>query len=262
MLGEFQVHGKKVVALRTSLAAPRVLLVHGAGGNHHSFYELLQHLGLEAIVPSLPGRCGSQGPALESVGDLARWLADFIRAADLGPIAICGHSFGGAVAMEVALLLEEDPTLDVRCLLLLATGARLRVHAQILRLMEHAAEQGQPASLGHTAFSKGTSSQLIERHDAKASQTPAETALVDWRAADTFDRMAELGKINLPTLVLSAEGDTLTPPKYACYLHAHLKRSTHVELSGSGHMFPIEKAKECALAMRDFITPLFESESS
>jgi pimeloyl-ACP methyl ester carboxylesterase len=262
MLCEFEVHGTKVVALRSSPAAPRLLLVHGAGGNHNSFHELLEHLGVESSGCSLPGRCGSEGPALASGAEVALWLADFIRAAKLGPIAIGGHSFGGAVAIELALLQEEDSTLDLRGLLLLATGARLRVHPQILQMMEKAAEKGQAASLRHTAFSKGTNAEVIKRHDEYANQTPAAAALIDWRAADQFDRMAELGRIELPTLVLSAEDDSLTPPKYASYLHAHLKSSTHVELSGSGHMFPIEKAEECAEQMRQFITPLFSNEDS
>jgi pimeloyl-ACP methyl ester carboxylesterase len=258
MLCDHTVRGKKVVALRSSHAPPRVLLLHGAGGNHHSFDELLAHLGLEYIVPSLPGRAGSEGPPLTSVAELALWLADFIREAELGPLVVCGYSFGGAVAIELALC-QQEVALDLRALVLMATGARLRVNSKILQAMERAAEGGQPASLGHV-FSKGTSKELIRRHEEEAQKTPPATTLVDWKCADQFDRMSDLGRISLPTLVLSAENDVFTPSKYALYLQNQLAKSTHVELAACGHMFPVEAAQQSALQMRQFITPLFSSE--
>lgn len=262
MLDEFQVRGKKVVALRSSSAAPRVLLLHGAGGNHHSFSELVAQLGVEYIVPALPGRCGSEGPAIASVSELALWLSDFMRAANLGPIVVCGYSFGGAVAIEFALLHEQSSARQANGLILLATGARLRVSPQILKAMEHAVEQNQPASIGPDNFSVETSTQLIREHEEQLGQTPPATSLSDWRASDQFDRMAEIASIRLPTLVLSGGNDRLTPPKFASFLHAHLPSSTHIEIGGSGHMFPIEKATECAYQMRRFINPLFAEADS
>jgi pimeloyl-ACP methyl ester carboxylesterase len=261
MLDEFQVRGKKVVALRSSPASPRVLLLHGAGGNHHSFSELVAQLGVEYIVPALPGRCGSEGPAIASVSELALWLSDFMRAASLGPIVICGHSFGGAIAIEFAVLREQGATNQVNGLVLLATGARLRVSPQILEAMERAVEKNQPASIGPANFSVDTSNKVIREHEENLRQTPPATSLSDWRASDQFDRMAEISTIQLPTLVLSAENDRLTPPKFASFLHAQLPSSTHIEIGGSGHMFPIEKAKECANEIRQFIAPLFASEN-
>jgi pimeloyl-ACP methyl ester carboxylesterase len=110
---------------------PEILLLHGAGGSEHTFDALLPCLPFGALVPALPGRSGSEGPPLRSAADAARWIAEFLQVVDLPQFVAVGHSLGGAVALELGLAAASLPAL--KGLALLSTGARLRVHPDILR---------------------------------------------------------------------------------------------------------------------------------
>ena len=219
-----------------------IVLVHGAGGNARVYADLLAELRHPATAVSLPGRLDQAGPPLTSVGAMAEWVLE------QRPRVLVGHSLGGAVAIEAALRTELEG------LVLIATGARLRVHPTILAMMEQAVEQGVPAQLG--AWQASTPRDVVERFEAAVAQTPPESALADWRAADAFDRMQDLARIECPTLVLGGTDDALTPEKYLRYLEAHLPNARLQMLDGAGHMAPYERPGEVAAAIDAFVETL------
>lgn len=258
MIQELRVGGRRAVAQLRMAGAPTLLLLHGAGGNHHSYDELLPHLqDTSYAVPSLPGRCGSEGTAPASASDAAAWLVDFVRGADLGPTIVCGHSYGGALAMELAL--QASDAIELRGLVLLATGARLRVNPMILQVMEQGAASGEPVALGGFAFRSKDRGALVARVEAASAKTPPAAALADWRAANAFDRMLEIASIMLPTLVVAGEEDTLTPTKYARYLADQIPRASLRVLPEAGHMFPAEQAAKTAELLTAFMRHTIDS---
>ena len=166
------------------------------------------------------------------------------------PRVLVGHSLGGAIAIEAALRSE------LQGLVLVATGARLRVHPMILSMMEKAVEDGVPAELGGVAWRPDTPADLIARFEASARRTPPESALADWRAANAFDRMDELGRIQCPVLVVGGTEDALTPEKYLRYLETHLPDARLHMIEHAGHMLPYERAAELAALIDDFVGSL------
>ncbi len=76
-------------------------------------------------------------------------------------------------------------------------------------------------------------------------------------ACHTFDRMADLGQIEVPALVVSGEKDELTPLKFARYLAENIKDATLVVLEGAAHNLPRERAEEVGEAVRSFAGGLF-----
>ena len=94
-------------------AGPVVLLLHGAGGSGHSFRNLIPLLSpyYRVIVPDLPGqgftRTGRRGRL--GLDDMAADLTALCRAEGLAPVAIIGHSAGGAVALRMAEMMETAP---------------------------------------------------------------------------------------------------------------------------------------------------------
>ena len=70
---------------------------------------------------------------------MERFLAGFLQSEVAGDYVIVGHSVGGGVGIEHALV---SPSKRLKGLVLLATGARLRVHPMILQLFDQVAEAG------------------------------------------------------------------------------------------------------------------------
>jgi pimeloyl-ACP methyl ester carboxylesterase len=126
-----------------------------------------------------------------------------------------------------------------------STGARLRVHPSILQALE----------AGPTAPGAPPPSALLQGLEPSA-RTPRRTALADWRAADTFDRMDRVGDITTPTLVLVGEADQLTPLKYARFLSERIKDARLATLPGAGHSLPTEQPARVAQLTAAFLAEL------
>lgn len=220
-----------------------VFLCHGAGGDAESMRELAEELrvvhGLPARTLSYPGRLDTPGPALERVEELAAFVRAEVQAAlgstDL-PHVVLGHSMGGAVALEYAL----HPPPGLVGLVLVSTGARLRVHPSILDFFARGPDEAEGA--GHSPPPAAALARSLEL----STRTPHSVALADWRAANAFERMTRVHEITTPTLVLVGDADLLTPPKYARFLNEQIAGSTLSVLPGAGHNLPTEHAARVA----------------
>ncbi len=68
--------GRRARFYRRTGAGPTLLFLHGFGANHHYWATLAASLEQrDLLIPSLPGRCGTDGPALGTVSEAARWIA-------------------------------------------------------------------------------------------------------------------------------------------------------------------------------------------
>ncbi len=244
------IDGRVVCAERRHGRGPTLVLLHGAGGNHQSFDELLPLLrGQDLLVPALPGRAESEGPPLESMAEAAKLVRDLCEALDIVEAVPVGHSMGGGLAIELAM----SPWPSLVGLVLLATGARLRVHPLILEAARRLAD-GEPVPyLTGGLWQAGTTPELVARVDERMKSTPPRSALADWNMANAFDRMDELDRVEVPALVLVGTRDLLTPVKYARYLAAHLVGAQLHELDGAGHLFPIEQAARTVGLIQAFL---------
>ncbi len=80
----------------------------------------------------------------------------------------------------------------------------------------------------------------------------------DLIACDEFDISNDLEKIAVPTLIVSAEKDIMTPPKRGEYLHQKIYGSEFYQITGSGH-FPIqEKAEDFNSVLLNYISDFIE----
>lgn len=172
--------------------------------------------------------------------DAAVWLLGRLRGER--PVLV-GHSLGGAVALEVALL---DPQ-AIRGIVLVASSARLRVAPMLLEAAA-AATVESPLRLD-MAFGPATDSAVVEAYHARSKTTPPESSLADWQACDAFDLRARLGEVGVPVLVVFGSEDWLTPPKHQRALADALPDATLVEIEGVGHMLPWEAPERLARAV-------------
>jgi pimeloyl-ACP methyl ester carboxylesterase len=224
---------------------PPLLLLHGAGANERVWEPLFSELSsFDVIAPSLPGRLASEGDAFDRASEAAAWIDALLE--DLGArgVIALGHSYGGAIAIELALRSEK-----LAGLVLVSSGARLRVHPSILEGAAHAIETRVPLALGF-AFTAHASKDAILAYERAASVTPPEATLADWRGCDSFDRMEDVSSITVPALVAFGADDALTPAKYHRALADRLPRAELACIDGAGHMLPWEKPRELASALR------------
>ena len=83
-----------------------VVLLHGLGGSAANWGAVAGPLARShhVVVPDLPGHGGSPRPARGAgVGAFADAVADALREAGCGTALVAGHSFGGLVALRLAL---------------------------------------------------------------------------------------------------------------------------------------------------------------
>lgn len=101
------VDGRPALYGEAGVGVPLVFL-HGWGLGQHAYKRSLKRLvnmGCRVIAPALPGFGGTSDlPDAEfSLEGYAAWVAGFLDAVEAsGPVFLVGHSFGGAVAIQVA----------------------------------------------------------------------------------------------------------------------------------------------------------------
>lgn len=230
------------------------VFVHGAGGNHSHWVHQVAYLtrrGLGAIAFDLPGHGRSGGEAQSSVAAYAACVhqaATAILPSGRRDLVVVGHSMGGAVAIEMALGYPDR----LAALVLVGTGARLRVLPAALEKM---ARGERDCTLLKMAYSPSAPTDLLRRAEEEFSRVPVQVLYRDYSACDAFDRMAEVGSLRIPTLVLCGHDDLLTPPKYSSYL-AERTGGKLVLVPGAGHMVMLEQPQVVNEAISAFLDGL------
>lgn len=223
--------------------------VHGAAHSADVFRRVFDHDALAAtrrIAIDLPGRFGSIDRARSS-GDDASFVNAVVDACGRrGRIVLVGHSYGGAVAIEVAIGGGAD------ALTLVSTGARLRVRADILETYAAAAASNAPAPKG-LGFSDEVPLPIVDALERAFSSVPSGAGYADWTSANAFDRMSELASIRCPTLILAGDDDPFTPLKYGEFLASRIVGAELVRLAHGSHLAIVERADEVAHAIGRFI---------
>ena len=86
---------------------PALLLVHGTGASTHSYRAMMPLLAhhFTVIAPDLPGHGFTSKPSSEllSLPGMARGLDALLRALDVKPVLVAGHSAGAAILIRMAL---------------------------------------------------------------------------------------------------------------------------------------------------------------
>lgn len=245
MVATRQIDGRTVTFRHEVGTGPALVCVHGSADNQHVYDRLLDAIpGRERYAINLPGRAGTDGPPLDDVAAMEAFLARFLESEVKGEYLIVGHSLGGAIAIEHALAGRSDRLAGI---VLLATGARLRVHPMILQLFEQVAKSGSKIPpLPPGLYEPDTEPNLVAQASKDRELTPIESAGADWQAANSFDRMQDIGQIEVPAMIVAGTEDALTPLKYAQYMDTRLPRSELHVIDGGGHMLVMERVEELA----------------
>ena len=229
---------------------PAVVFVHGAGGTHEHWRFQIRPLGLRwnALAVDLPGHGESQGDGFGTIPEYRNFVRDLLDALGITRAALVGHSMGGAIAQSFALAHPDR----LVALGLVGTGARLRVHPDILATTQR--DVGEAARLiSRWAYSQGASPATVDQAAEALARNRASVLEGDFRACDAFDAMREVAAIRVPSLILCGAEDRLTPVKYARFLHEQIPGARLALIPGAGHMVMLEKPAEFNQALVAFL---------
>jgi len=228
----------------------KALFVHGSGWNVHMWYAIRDRLesSMEVILVDLPGHGASFGEGSNSVQGYSDMVYGIMKDLAMEGCFVVGHSLGGAIAISLGLVHPDI----VKGIVLIGTGARLRVLPQILDGIIKDKE-ATVRSTGDFAFSKKASVELKAKAIEETMQCSAEVIHKDFTACDKFDVMDSIGSLSTPTLIICGTDDVLTPPKYSRYLNEVIPGSRLVLIEDAGHMVMMEKPIEVSSAIEEFV---------
>lgn len=242
---KFQVDGRTVFASTGTgshrAGNPGVLFLHGAGMDHSIWVMPARHFarkGLNVLAPDLPGHGRSDGPAMDSIRQLARWAVRAMDAAGLATAAVAGHSMGALIAFALASLHPER----CRTLALLGVSAPMPVTGALLSAAadnDHAAidmantwSHSAGARLGANEnpglWMMGTGQRLLET--AGPGVFHADLRACNGFKPDEFD-----GPVSCPSLLILGEADQMTPARAGLRVQQRLGYARTAQLPGCGH---------------------------
>jgi len=227
----------------------KLLFIPGSGcGREAWVYQTEYFTDSEAIA--LPGH--PDGEPCTSVDDYVEWLWGYIHQHQYQDVILVGHSLGGAIVQLYGLKYPEE----VKALVLIGSGARLRVLPSLLASLEAMitddAAWRKYLEEQYSIIDPEVRQALIE----EGVQIGPAVTLNDYLCCDKFDIMEKVHTIKLPTLVICGSEDKKTPVKYAKYLADKIEAATQVIVDGATHWGHLEKPKEVNQAIEEFLDRL------
>jgi pimeloyl-ACP methyl ester carboxylesterase len=201
------------------------------------------------IAIDLPGHGLSGGLEIGTISDVASVVHEFLDALSLDKVVLAGHSMGGAVVQAIALAHPER----LSGLILVGTGARLRVLPQIFTELEGNYAEGV-RFLIDLAIARDAPPDLRAALVRQTLPVPPDILIGDFRACDAFDVMDRIGSVRVPTLIVCGADDRLTPPKYSRYFRDRIGGSRLAIVEGAGHYVQLERPDETNEAIRAFLS--------
>jgi 3-oxoadipate enol-lactonase len=181
---------------------------------------------------------GHDGAALSDARDMHALAQRALAAAGDGTFAFVGLSLGGAVGMRLAL---DEPG-RVERLVLACTSARFGEPAQWVERAETVRREGLSAIVDAVIgrwFTPAFADR--ERFRELFLATDAEAYARCCEALSTWDARDELGRIDVPTLVISGADDPSTPPEHGELIASRIPDARHSVIDDAAHLANVER---------------------
>lgn len=237
-----------------------VLFLHGLGGSAEDWKDVASALpkGLQALALDFPGFGKATRPHDSyDPASLARWVIGELDDRDVETVVVAGHSLGGRIAAELALLAPKR----VSALALVSPlGAVSYGFTDTLKwkamsraaLVAAAPEASLKNALGYGFAVDGAGKKGFVARGMKARTGPSSSSALRAleRSVDGLLSAPPISKrlagTTVPLLLVAGSEDPLAPPKDVEAIRAARPDAAYALLAGVGHYAPLEAPKEVA----------------
>ncbi|MBH0128998.1 alpha/beta fold hydrolase [Salinibacterium sp. NK8237] len=252
-----------------------LILVHGFRGDHHGLEAVCAQIrGIRIISPDIPG-FGASEPLSGRAHDIegyAFWLQSFVESLDLdGRAIILGHSFGSIVASAALARGLVTPRLILvnpiaAPALSGPNGVLSKITLwfyQIARALPHAI--GAPM-LGNWLVVRVMSLAMVKTHEPElrrwvhqqhhahfSSYANRDSLLEAFEASIGSDVSMFAADITIPTLLIGASNDPISPVPAQERLHTLFANSQLEIFDNVGHLIHYERPREAAELIVGFL---------
>jgi pimeloyl-ACP methyl ester carboxylesterase len=233
---------------------PPLVLIHGAGGDHLYWPPEIRRLpGTHVIAIDLPGHGKSPGEGEASIqayaGRVHAWLS---KLGEPGAV-FAGHSMGAAIALSLALYYPDC----VLGLVLVSSGARLKVNPAMLELLAEPSNYSQAVELIiRWSFSLQASPSLLKLAGQRMAEASPEVLYHDLSACNDYDVSSRMAEIDVPTLVICGAADRMTPLRLSNHLASSIPKAQLEVVQDAGHMVMLERPQAVGAAIAKFFSSI------
>ena len=244
------------ISLETEVAGsgPPLLFLHGGdyvAQNRACLDRLATRF--RVVAPRHPGFGTTPRPAwFRSVNDIAYLYLDLLERLDLPDVVLAGSSFGGWIALEMAVRSEARLS---RLVLIDSLGVKFggREERDIADIYALPADEVLRRTFVDPARAVPDYAALDDAAALAIARDREATALYGWKPYMHNPALAHwLHRITRPSLVLWGEHDGIVAPAYGEKLAAALPQARFERIAGAAHYPQIEQPDRVAQAIEGF----------
>ncbi len=244
-----------------------MLFLHGLGGDARSWEPQLEFFSpnYRAAAWDMPGYGKSLLSGDMTFEGLSDSLASLLDDRGWNRVHLVGHSLGGMVAQEFAVCHQDR----LRSLTLFATSPAFgrpdgdfqkRFVAARLAPLDQGGSMNEVARrMTESLFPESADPAGRALAEACMSAVPEATYRAAVACIVTFDCRHNLPRLRVPTLILSAAGDTNAPAPMMKKMSERITGSRYVCLPDLGHLANLENPRLFNAALEEFLNIVAES---
>jgi 3-oxoadipate enol-lactonase len=242
---------------------PALLWIHGFPLSAELYRHQLRIPAFRHLVPDLPGFGQSDPyshPEETTIQHYSRDLLGLLDALEIDRVILAALSMGGYIALDLVkaaperilglILMDTRETPD-------SEEARLGRMKSIEDIERESSTREVEDAMLPKLLSEGsrTDENLVALTRSLMASTSVPGAIAALHAmASRSDSSDLLPAIDVPSLIVVGEEDSITPPSDAERIASRIRRSSLVRIEGAAHLPPVEKPQELNREIETFLT--------
>lgn len=261
------VAGNPRIAVDVMGRGPLLLFLHGIGNNRTSWHLQLPFFAPHFTAAAWDARGYGLSDDYDGPLDFGDFSADLVRVLDhfgARRAHLCGLSMGGRIAQDfyprhpdrVATLVlcdtfagddPDDPDASR------SQTVEEFVESRIRPFLDGADAATVAMQRAGKLMSSKRSAEALRRAMEATAQLHVQSYIKTVRASATYNRVADLPNIRVPTLLLFGAEDPLTPPRVGEYMKARIPNAELVIIPDAGHLTNLETPDAFNQAVLSFL---------